>query len=66
VTPLAPIGEALYGPRWRTELARALGVAERTVRRWEADGALPEGYRPEVRGLVQKRIAALRALSLRS
>jgi DNA-binding transcriptional regulator YiaG len=62
----APIGEALYGPRWRTELARALGVAERTVRRWEAAGELPEGYRPEVRDLVQKRIASLRALSPRS
>lgn len=37
---LRSAGEALYGPRWQTELARALGVSDRTVRRWVA-GATP-------------------------
>ena len=33
---LREAGEALYGPLWQSELARALGVADRTVRRWIA------------------------------
>lgn len=37
---LALVGAALYGPRWQTEMARALEVADRTVRRWAA-GASP-------------------------
>jgi len=31
---LAAAGHALYGDRWQTPLARDLGVADRTVRRW--------------------------------
>lgn len=31
---LKQVGEALYGPRWQSELARELNVADRTVRRW--------------------------------
>ena len=27
-------GEALYGPRFQSDLARLLGVSDRTVRRW--------------------------------
>lgn len=41
---LATIGRALYGPEWQTPLADALGVADRTVRRWVAgDSAIPDG-----------------------
>jgi hypothetical protein len=40
-TPLSPallreVGTALYGLQWQTELARALDVNNRTVRRWVA------------------------------
>lgn len=28
------IGERLYGPRWQSKLARALGVSTRSVRYW--------------------------------
>jgi hypothetical protein len=31
---LERIGKALYGDRWQTQLAKALGVSDRTVRRW--------------------------------
>jgi len=31
---LERIGQALYGDRWQRQLARALGVSDRTVRRW--------------------------------
>lgn len=33
---LRAAGEALHGPRWQSALARELGVADRTVRRWLA------------------------------
>ena len=31
---LERIGKALYGDRWQTQLAKALGMSDRTVRRW--------------------------------
>ena len=31
---LRAIGEALFGPRWQTDLAHHLDVNDRTVRRW--------------------------------
>jgi hypothetical protein len=31
---LGRIGQALYGDRWQRQLARALGISDRTVRRW--------------------------------
>ena len=34
-------GKALYGEQWQSELARALGVDARTVRRWAVDEATP-------------------------
>lgn len=41
---LARVGEALYGPRWQSELARVFVVNDRTVRRWVAgDSPVPPG-----------------------
>lgn len=37
---LEDCGTALYGADWKSPLARALGVTDRTVRRW-ATGASP-------------------------
>jgi transcriptional regulator with XRE-family HTH domain len=31
---LVQAGRLLYGTRWQTALGRALGVSDRTVRRW--------------------------------
>jgi hypothetical protein len=57
-------GAALYGERWQSPLARDLGVAIRTVQRWEAgDRAVPSGIWPELYRLLGARadeIAALR------
>ena len=36
---LAEIGETIFGRSWQRPLAAAVGVNERTVRRWATDGA---------------------------
>lgn len=63
---LVEAGEALYGPRWQSELARDLGVADRTVRRWVAGTSdVPPGLYVDLLRLTQERAAALDALSQR-
>lgn len=60
---LAEIGRALYGPQWQTPLAAALGVADRTVRRWMAGSApVPDGIESDLRGIIADRLAVLRDL----
>jgi|TARA_B100000949_G_C14264817_1_gene444496 hypothetical protein len=61
---LAKAGEALYGSRWQTELARALGYKEgRQVRQWmNLDRKIPEQALEKVRELLQSRIKTLSAL----
>jgi DNA-binding transcriptional regulator YiaG len=56
-------GEALYGPHWQRELARALGVNERTMRRWVAgETNPPESIQKELTALIGERIDKLRRL----
>jgi hypothetical protein len=57
---LKQCGQALYGPRWQSEVARDLGVADRTVRRW-VDGSsdVPDGVYYELLGLCTERAAEL-------
>jgi len=60
---LREAGQALYGPRWTTDLARALDVADRTVRRWQAGHApIPAGLEDELRALLKARGFALAAV----
>jgi len=57
---LRAAGEALYGPRWQSDLARALAVSDRTMRRWVADpDAMPPGVALDLLPLCEERIAAL-------
>jgi hypothetical protein len=59
-------GEALYGPRWQSQLARDLGVADRTIRRWAAGThAVPPGVYLDLLRLTQERAAVLDALAPR-
>jgi hypothetical protein len=53
-------GQALYGPRWQSALARDLEVSDRTVRRWVAgcDG-VPDGVYAELLPLFDKRVAEI-------
>jgi hypothetical protein len=61
---LIKFGAALYGPRYQRELAAALGVNERTMRRWVAgDYPPPEGVLADLRKLAAERVKELRALA---
>lgn len=55
---LERVGRALYGTQWQSALARDLGINDRTMRRWVADGA-PERIAPELLVIVRKRGAEL-------
>ena len=57
---LRDAGEALYGPRWQSDLARDLGVADRTMRRWlaEADD-MPPGVALDLWRLCEERAQAI-------
>lgn len=57
-------GEALYGPRWQSDLARDLGVSDRTMRRWAASAEeAPPGVYLDLLRLTQERSMALEALA---
>ena len=64
-TLLHDAGQALYGPRWQSDLARALGVSDRTVRRWAAGKMqAPPNVRDEMRSLCMARGAALKGIAI--
>ena len=53
---LRAAGVALYGPRWQSDLARDLGVAIRSVQRWDAGShPIPDTIWPELRDLLKAR-----------
>lgn len=49
-------GRALYGERWQSEVARALEISDRTVRRWVAgdDNPRPGVYVDLLRLVIDK------------
>ena len=57
---LMQYGHALYGPRWTSAMARALGVAPRTVRRWSAgEFHVPYHVWDELSGLLAEKSETL-------
>lgn len=63
---LSRLAGAIYGEDWQTPLAQALGVADRTVRRWAAgDSPVPDGVAAaliaasEAWAIVEREIAPL-------
>lgn len=63
---LIEAGEALYGPRWQTDLARDLHVSDRTMRRWAAGtDVVPLGAASDLAVLVDQRIKRLREVGRR-
>lgn len=62
-TLLVAVGQALYGTRWQSELARALGVSDRTVRGWISGRMEPrQGVYRDLLDLVRQRRDALSPL----
>jgi plasmid maintenance system antidote protein VapI len=63
---LRKAGFALYGEQWRSELARALGVTDRTVRRWVHDEySIPDDARDHIMELCGQRVEMLNAVMRR-
>ena len=57
---LQDVGEALYGPRWQSDLARDLMVDDRTVRRWISGATdTPPGVYVDLMRLMTERAARL-------
>jgi plasmid maintenance system antidote protein VapI len=55
VTPdeLVTLGQQLYGVRWQTPLARALGVNPRTLQRWvSGQNAIPDTVAADLKTLL--------------
>lgn len=60
---LREAGEALYGTQWRSDLARDLNVADRTIRRWASgEWEVPPKALTELRALLKARGLALAAV----
>lgn len=60
---LEAIGILLYGSRWQSDLAKALGVSDRQVRRWVAgDTKVPDRALLQIQAIAQKRARALQKL----
>jgi hypothetical protein len=56
-------GEALYGPRWQSELARAVDISDRTMRRWVADPhEIPFGVWKDIQQLLFERMMEIERL----
>ena len=60
---LHTIGRALYGERWQTDLSKALGVSERTVRRWVAGQEPPPGAWADMARVAESKAAELQRLA---
>lgn len=57
---LAVVGEALFGPRWKSEVSYELGIPYRSLMRWLADGSeLEARHVATLRILVRSRLARL-------
>lgn len=63
---LCDVGEALYGPQWQRELARGLGVAERTMRYWRSGTrTIPATVVADLLPLVDGQLERLKEIRVR-
>jgi hypothetical protein len=63
---LREIGEAMYGARWKKDLAGDLGVNERTIRRWSAgEWPVPAGTYDALRKLIDTQALAVERVKRR-
>lgn len=59
---LAAIGEALHRNHWKSELARDLGIDDRSLRRWVQTNTVPHGVWRELAELLEARRAGIDTL----
>lgn len=60
---LRATGEALFGPLWQSDLARALGVDRKTIQRWlKGTYAMPDELRFRIARIADGTINELRTL----
>lgn len=60
---LTDCGEALFGSRWQSALARALDVDDRTMRRWvSGENGMPAGVNIDLLRLLTERASDIGAL----
>jgi hypothetical protein len=58
---LRQIGEELYGPTWQADLSRAIGVSDRSMRRWAAGtDEIPEGAWSDIHNHAYARWAPIK------
>ena len=63
---LEAAGKALYGTRWQSDIAAALGVSSRTIRRWLAgDTPIPDGVGADIDRLLVTCINVVTAIRKR-
>ncbi len=63
---LRAAGQAMYGPRWQTDLAAELGLSRRTILRWMAgQWPIPDGVATDLLRLIVARQGELSALAER-
>jgi hypothetical protein len=63
---LVEVGRLLFGERWQSDLARALGTSSRMVRYWVAGThARPEDLRQRLAGLLQERVDNMKGMIVR-
>lgn len=58
MTELESLGRYLYGGGWKAALAAALGVAPRTVERWDKGFYMPDGALNDLLNLVAEKQVA--------
>lgn len=61
IDDLRAAGEALYGSRWQSDLARDLGLSDaRRVRQWfSGDRPIPDGVWKDVAKLLRERLVLI-------
>lgn len=63
---LIAAGEALYGPRWQSEVARLLDIDDRRVRAWLAgERTIPAGIASDLASALRKRARHAEAVASR-
>lgn len=63
---LAQVGRLLFGERWQSDLARALGTSARMMRYWVAGThSCPPDIRPRMVALLQRRVEDAKEMIVR-